>query len=225
MGMRITIEQVAKADLFSAMSLDEVKELLSKTGMVIKHFHKNDYIFLAGDVIDYLCVLVDGSVQIIKENAKGDKSIIGNIYSGGSFGENGLAKQGSISNVSYLAVKNCEILMVPFARMNMNVINNQKISSKFFTSIIAQIAKQNLGLVEKVEILGRKTLRGKIMAYLEKQSRINNSATVVLPFNRTDLANYLDADRSAMTRELYRMQDEGILEIEKNKFTILGKDE
>ena len=225
MGMRITIEQVAKADLFSAMSLDEVKELLSKTGMVIKHFHKNDYIFLAGDAIDYLCVLVDGSVQIIKENAKGDKSIIGNIDSGGSFGENGLAKQGSTSNVSYLATKNCEVLMVPFARMNMNVINNQAISSKFFMSIIAQIAKQNLGLVEKVEILGRKTLRGKIMAYLEKQSRINNSSTVVLPFNRTDLANYLDADRSAMTRELYRMQDEGILEIEKNKFTILGKDE
>lgn len=223
--MRITIEQVAKADLFSAMSLDEVKELLSKTGMVIKHFHKNDYIFLAGDAIDYLCVLVDGSVQIIKENAKGDKSIIGNIDSGGSFGENGLAKQGSTSNVSYLATKNCEVLMVPFARMNMNVINNQAISSKFFMSIIAQIAKQNLGLVEKVEILGRKTLRGKIMAYLEKQSRINNSSTVVLPFNRTDLANYLDADRSAMTRELYRMQDEGILEIEKNKFTILGKDE
>ena len=225
MGMRITIEQVAKADLFSAMSLDEVKELLSKTGMVIKHFHKNDYIFLAGDAIDYLCVLVDGSVQIIKENAQGDKSIIGNIDSGGSFGENGLAKQGSTSNVSYLATKNCEVLMVPFARMNMNVINNQAISSKFFMSIIAQIAKQNLGLVEKVEILGRKTLRGKIMAYLEKQSRINNSSTVVLPFNRTDLANYLDADRSAMTRELYRMQDEGILEIEKNKFTILGKDE
>lgn len=221
MGAKVTIEQVAQADLFKNMSLDEVKELLSKTNMLVKHFHKNAYVFLAGDVVENLCVVVNGTVQIVKEDASGDRSIIGSIESGRTFGTCYLGSKGKHSVVSYFAVKNCEILMIPFASLNMNVIGNQNIYCKFFSNIIATVAGHNINLIEKVDVLGRKTLRGKIMAYLEKEAQLCRSRTFALPFNRTDLANYLDADRSAMTREIARMRDDGLIKFEKNIFTLV----
>ena len=88
-------------------------------------------------------------------------------------------------------------------------------------NIVSILADNNTRLIEKTEILCKKTLRSKIMAYLEQEARYNGSDSFEVPFNRTDLANYLDADRSAMTRELARMKAEGLIDFTKNNFTIL----
>lgn len=67
----------------------------------------------------------------------------------------------------------------------------------------------------------KKTLRGKIMTYLEQEAKRNGSTEFEIPFNRTDMANYLDADRSALTRELARMKDCGLIDFDKRNFKIL----
>jgi CRP-like cAMP-binding protein len=88
-------------------------------------------------------------------------------------------------------------------------------------NIVAILADNNSKLIEKTDILCKKTLRGKILAYLEHEANEAHSKKFVVPFSRTDLANYLDADRSALTRELARMRDEGIVNFEKNTFELL----
>ena len=79
-------------------------------------------------------------------------------------------------------------------------------------------------MIEKTEILCKKTLRSKILAYLEQEARNQGSRQFTIPFNRTDLANYLDADRSALTRELARMKEEGLVDYNKNTFAILASE-
>lgn len=217
---RVTTEQIAQTSLFKDFTLDQVKDLLSRTGILVKHFHRNDYIYLAGDNIDNLCVVINGKVQIIKEDIAGEKSILGNLATGDTFAENHFGVVAH-SVLSYLAVDDCDIFMVNFNRLTMKIIQDTELYSKLFTNLMAISSENMARLLAKVEVLGKRSLRRKIMAYLELEAQKNHAQTFELPFNRTDLANYLDADRSAMTRELSRMKEDGLIKFEKNTFTLL----
>lgn len=78
-----------------------------------------------------------------------------------------------------------------------------------------------LQLIEKTEILCKKTLRWQNYDLLGTGTKRNGCAEFEIPFNRTDMANYLDADRSALTRELARMKECGLIDFEKRNFKIL----
>ncbi|WP_443684312.1 Crp/Fnr family transcriptional regulator [Phascolarctobacterium succinatutens] len=179
--------------LFKGLGREEINEVLHKFHGLIKHFPKSDYIYLAGDCIENLCVVMEGTVQMIKEDIWGEKSIIANLSAGDVFAENYLGK----------------------------LSDHSEINRRLMCNIVSILADNNTRLIEKTEILCKKTLRGKIMAYLEQEARYNGSDKFTIPFNRTDLANYLDADRSALTRELARMRADGLISFEKNTFEIL----
>jgi CRP-like cAMP-binding protein len=175
---------------------------------------------LAGDNVESLCIVINGTVQMIKEDIWGDKSIIANLGAGSIFAESYLGRRHDRSIVSYFAASDSEVLMLPFGRLLDNPANN-KAHNKLMCNIVAILADNNSKLIEKTDILCKKTLRGKILAYLEHEANEAHSKKFVVPFSRTDLANYLDADRSALTRELARMRDEGIVNFEKNTFELL----
>ena len=58
------------------------------------------------------------------------------------------------------------------------------------------------------------------MEYFSQQTRLQGTRTFTIPFNRQQLADYLSVDRSSMTVELYKMKDEGLIEFQKNQFTV-----
>lgn len=204
--------------LFDGLALDEINELLQNFHGMIKHFPKSDYIYLAGDRVESLCIVIQGSIQMIKEDVRGEKSIIAKLGAGSVFAENFLGKMGDRSVVSYFAASDSEVLMLPLGRTLFE--SNTESSRRLMCNIVSVLADNNTRLIEKTEILCKKTLRSKIMAYLEQEARAAGSDRFVVPFNRTDLANYLDADRSALTRELGRMREEGLIDFEKNTFIL-----
>lgn len=207
--------------LFHGLGRDEINEILQKFHGMIKHFPKSDYIYLAGDAVESLCVVLKGTVQMIKEDIWGEKSIISNLGTGSVFAENCLGRLSERSVVSYFAASESEILMLPLGKLLFEGGGSSKANRRLMCNIVSILADNNTRLIEKTEILCKKTLRSKIMAYLEQEARYNGSDSFEVPFNRTDLANYLDADRSAMTRELARMKAEGLIDFTKNSFTIL----
>ena len=206
--------------LFNGLAREEINEVLQKFHGLIKHFPKSDYIYLAGDCVENLCVVLEGTVQMIKEDIWGEKSIIANLGVGSVFAENFLGKLGDRSVVSYFAVSDSEVLMLPLGKMLFDN-SGSAANRRLMCNIVSILADNNTRLIEKTEILCKKTLRSKIMAYLEQEAKYNGTDKFTIPFNRTDLANYLDADRSALTRELARMWDEGLIAFEKNTFEIL----
>lgn len=221
MTARMYVPNYLDIPLFQGLEREEISEVLQKFHGLIKHFSKSDYIYLAGDCVENLCVVLDGTVQMIKEDIWGEKSIIANLGAGSVFAENFLGKLGDRSVVSYFVASDSEILMLPLGRSLFDVNTNSKASQRLMCNIVSILADNNTRLIEKTEILCKKTLRSKILAYLEQEESNNQSHQFTIPFNRTDLANYLDADRSALTRELARMKDEGIIDYTKNTFTLL----
>lgn len=221
MTARMYVPNYLDIPLFQGLEREEISEVLQKFHGLIKHFSKSDYIYLAGDCVENLCVVLDGTVQMIKEDIWGEKSIIANLGAGSVFAENFLGKLGDRSVVSYFVASDSEILMLPLGRALFEANTASKASQRLMCNIVSILADNNTRLIEKTEILCKKTLRSKILAYLEQEERNNQSHQFTIPFNRTDLANYLDADRSALTRELARMKDGGIIDYTKNTFTLL----
>ena len=216
MAAKVFIPNFMDIPLFQGLEREEISEVLQRFHALIKHFPKSDYIYLAGDCVENLCVVLEGTVQMIKEDIWGEKSIIANLGAGSVFAENFLGKLGDRSVVSYFVASDSEILMLPLGRALYDVSAPSKASQRLMCNIVSVLADNNTRLIEKTEILCKKTLRSKILAYLEQEARNNACRQITIPFNRTDLANYLDADRSALTRELARMREEGLIDYNKN---------
>jgi CRP-like cAMP-binding protein len=157
---------------------------------------------------------------MLKEDIWGEKSIIANLTAGSVFGESFLGRLGEKSVVSYFSVSESEVLMLPLEKLLSDNAYYSDAYRRLLCNIVSTIADNNTRLIEKNDILCRKTLRSKILAYLEQEAQMNGSKHFTIPFNRTDLANYLDADRSALTRELTRMKDEGLIDFTKNTFEL-----
>ena len=224
MAVKMYTPNYLEIPLFQGLDMEEITEVLQKFHGLIKHFPKSAYIYLAGDCVENLCVVLEGTVQMIKEDIWGEKAIIANLGAGSVFAENFLGRLGDRSVVSYFVASDSEVLMLPLGRMQFDRNPNSKASQRLMCTIVSILADNNTRLIEKTEILCKKTLRSKILAYLEQEARNNGSRSFTIPFNRTDLANYLDADRSALTRELARMREEGLIDYRKNTFELKAKE-
>ena len=86
--------------------------------------------------------------------------------------------------------------------------------------MLRMLADKNALLMEKLEVVSKKTLRRKILTYLSFQAEEQGSKTITLPLSRTELADYLCADRTAVARELAHMKDEGLIEIDQQRVTL-----
>ena len=221
MAVKMYTPNYMEIPLFQGLDREEINEVLQKFHGLIKHFPKSDYIYLAGDCVENLCVVLEGTVQMIKEDIWGEKSIIANLGVGSVFAENFLGQLGDRSSVSYFVASDSEVLMLPLGRTLFDSDTSSKASQRLICNIVSILADNNTRLIEKTEILCKKTLRSKILAYLEQEARNHGCRSFTIPFNRTDLANYLDADRSALTRELARMKEEGLIDFTKNNFELL----
>lgn len=216
--------KVAGLPLFADIPSDKIDEVMKELHGSIRHYAKSDYLYLNGDSVEGISMLISGSIQMVTEDFWGDKSIIDGLQPGYVFTEKYLGNGGADSDVSYVAVSDSEILYFPMTKADIKDELSQSAFGRMVFNLLSLMADHNARLVRKNEILSKKTLRGKILAYLCHQARDNNSNQFVLPFNRTDLAYFLDSDRCALARELTKMKKEGLIDINKNTFTLLKKD-
>ncbi len=83
------------------------------------------------------------------------------------------------------------------------------------------MALKNIYFNQKAEITSKRTTREKLLSYLEQQAKINNSHSFTIPFDRQELADYLEVDRSGLSSEIGKLRKEGLLECKKSNFCLL----
>ena len=123
--------------------------------------------------------------------------------------------------IAYQARTHCRVLLLDYDR----ILHACKLVCRFhhrmIENMVELIAEKNLALVEKLEVVSRSTIREKLLTYLSRQAEAAGSRTFTIPMGRVALAEYLCADRSAMTRELAHMKAEGLIDYDKRNFTLL----
>lgn len=167
---------------------------------------------------NYIGIILEGIIQIIKTDYNGNRTIIEELTDNDIFG----SKISSLSNNEYtITTKDItKIIIVDYEQLirsnNTNNYYNQFIKN-LLEIIINSINDKN----NRIEILTKKTIRNRLLEYFKIVSLKNKSKNIYLPFTFTDLADYLAIDRSAMTRELKNLKEEGFIEIKNKRITLL----
>lgn len=179
-------------------------------------FKKNNTILSSVKQDNIICVLVSGHLQIIKTDYNGNRTIIEDLKENSVFG----SITSSISNSEYdiLTKEDSKIIVIDFNE----IINYDESNTNYFNQFLKNLLKVMSNKIEKnnerIEILTNKTIRDKLLTYF-KINKTNK--TVYLPFTLTDLADYLAVNRSAMSRELKNLKEEGFIEIKDKKIKLL----
>lgn len=210
-----------KSVLFRGVEEKEIESLLRCLGAKVVKLSKGEYLLRVGDVIDRVAILLSGSLHIQNDDYWGNRSILRHVAVGEIIGEAYVLSGGEILLNDVVAVEDSEVMLLDAKR----IVSTCPSACRFHT-IVAQnmffvIAEKNRQLVRKIGLIGKRSTREKLVAYLSDEAKRQNSSDIVIPFNRQQLADFLSVDRSAMSNELCKMRDEGLIAFNKNSFRLL----
>lgn len=207
--------------LFDGIRMEDMGAMLHCTGYHISSYRKGQIIVLENEEIRHVGIVMSGSVDMVKTDLWGNKTTLIRAWENDLFGESFACGDDTQSAVTFTACEDTEILFIPFHRIMHTCTMACEFHSKLIENMVRIIANKNRDLIRKVEIISKKNLREKILAYLSVQAQMQQKRYFEIPLGRIELAEYLCADRSALTRELANMQKDGLIDYDKNMFRIL----
>ena len=218
--MKKYIEILKQTQLFAGIKDNELSSMLDCLQATIKTYKKGEYIFREGDYIDKITILVQGKLIIQKDDFWGNRSIVSAIRIGEMFGE-AYATPDSGAILNDVIAEECSTVI----SFNIYKLLTMCPSSCRFHSIVIQnlffaISEKNRKLVQKIGYMSNRSTRAKLLSYLSDEAKKQRSNNFTIPFNRQQLADFLSVDRSAMSKELCKMRDEGLILFDKNRFRL-----
>ena len=214
------INNLKKSKIFQNISDNDIKKLLPCLKATIKKFKKNQIIFHQGDLIEKVGIILYGELKIEKVDFWGNSSILKNLSNHEMFGEIYVFEKQPLE-VSIIANSDCEILFINFNK----IISPCEIACTFHTQLIINLlqifAHKTATMNKKIEILSKRSIEDKLLTYLKSISLKTNKIEFSIPYNRQELADFLGVNRSALSKELMRLEKEGIIEYNKNTFKLI----
>ena len=214
------IPVLKRTKLFAGVGDEDIVSMLSCLGARLCTYKKGEYVLRQGERLSDILVLVEGSLHIQKDDYWGNRSILGHIAVGEIFGEAYTAPESGTLLNDVVAVENSAVFFFDVKRVITTCSSACRFHAMVVQNLFFAISEKNRSLVRKLDYLSRRSTREKLIAYLSEEAKKQNSAYITIPFNRQQLADYLSVDRSAMSNELCKMRDDGLLEFEKNRFKL-----
>ena len=218
---------VSAHPVFEGLTLEECKKFLTsclKARPVT--YHKPEYVYRKGEDIRDIHIVLDGTVRIVREDIWGNMTLSEEVKRGGSFGTIYACTPGVKADDSALVYsEDAVVLSLEVKRMLTLCSNACAHHIKIVQNLVAVISESNLFMRRKLTYLSLRTTREKLLAYLHDESARVGSVTFDIPFNRQQLADYLSVNRSAMSVELSRLKEEGVIDYAgRHHFTLLQED-
>ncbi|OLR64881.1 Crp/Fnr family transcriptional regulator [Peptoniphilus porci] len=196
------------------VELDEVKNYLSD----IKVYKNKSTIFSVGDHINYFGILLKGQVDLEMDDVFGNKTILSKLSAPALFAESILIKGVREIPLSVVTTMDTEIIFFDY---NSFSSKNLKSKEKVKDNLIKILAGKNLFMRDKLNLLTLPTSRAKILYFLSTQARKSHSKYFTIDFNITELAQFLNLNRSSLSRELSKLKKEGLIDYHNKTFRIL----
>jgi CRP-like cAMP-binding protein len=209
--------------LFQGVSQEELGSLAKCLGCTLQSYGKGETVYVAGDFVREIGIVVNGRVHIVKDDVWGNSNIIAEISVGEMFAEAVVCGGVGILPVTVVAAVDTEVMFVDFQRIITTCTSACVFHALLIRNMIGVFARKNIMLAGKMEHITKRTTREKLLSYLSEQSRLRESKSFEIPFDRQELADYLSVERSALSAEMSRLKAEGILNYRKSHFELLGK--
>ena len=209
-----------RTKLFSGVGSEDLPAMLNCLGAVKRSFRKGEYVFRSGEQIGSITVLVEGRLLIQKDDYWGNRSIVNVIEPGELFGEAYAAPDSGALRNDVLAAEDSTAIFFDIHRVLTVCPSACRFHTLTVQNLFYAISEKNRKLVSKLDITAMRTTREKLLSYLSEEAKRQNSAAFEIPFNRQQLADFLSVDRSAMSAELCKLRDAGLLSFERSRFTL-----
>lgn len=219
--MKKYISILKRTQIFSGVSDDDILSMLGCLNAKLCTYKKGECVLMQGEHLKNITVLVEGRLHIQKDDYWGNRSILGSISVGEMFGEAYVAPESGVLLNDVIAVEDSKVIFFDVNRIITTCSSACSFHSKVVQNMFFAISEKNRKLVQKLGHLSKRTTREKLISYLSEESKSQNSNSFIIPFNRQQLADFLSVDRSAMSNELCKMRDEGLIIFNKNSFELL----
>lgn len=219
--MKDFFDILRECPLFDRIGDESLKEMLGCLNAKERSYKKGDVVFAEGDKAKYLGIVLEGSVQLVRVDYYGNRSILANIEPPQLFGEAFACAGLKLLPVDAVAAADTRILLLDAQRIARPCGNACPCHGQTILNLLHIVAKKNLVLHQKIEITSKRSTREKLMTYLLLQAKKAKSHTFTVPYDRQELADYLEVDRSGLSAEISKLRNEKVLECRRSTFTLL----
>ncbi|MDP0507136.1 MAG: Crp/Fnr family transcriptional regulator [Fusobacterium sp. JB019] len=221
--MKETLIFLKKTKLFKNLTIEEIEKSLKDLNAKKQTFEKNNLVYELGKPIDRIGLVISGNANVIKEDFWGNRTILTQLNSGNIFGEVMNFQKNKNPNINVEISKKSEILFFDFKKIFDSKEILESYNKKLILNMFSIVTKKSILLTEKIEHITKKSVREKIFSYLSTCAFKYESNSFKINFNRQELADYLSIERTALSRELSKMQEENLINFKNNQFTLIKK--
>ena len=197
-------------------NIEKLKRILQANTI---RYRKNVNVLSNVNREDFIAIIDSGSVQLIYNDYDGNKTIIEEISEGEIFGSINYILQAE--EITCITKEETQITFIEYEQITNDEIIKNDFYIIFIKNLIKILGNQITSKNSRIELLTKRTTRDKILEYFKMQSQNKGSKSFTLPMTFTELANYLSVDRSAMTREIKNLKDDGFIKTNGRKITLL----
>jgi CRP-like cAMP-binding protein len=215
------LQVIRKCPLFCDIADEDLLRMLVCLGARVEFFDKKYTIFSEGSRAKLIGVVLSGSVQMVQMDYYGNRSIISEFAASEVFGEEFACAETDALPVSMIANDPCEIMLIDCSHILHTCHNNCGFHQKLIFNLMKELALKTILFHQRLEINSKRSTREKLLAYLNMEAQKYASESFEIPFDRQELADFLMVDRSGLSAEIGKLKKEGVLNTEKNRFTLL----
>lgn len=216
---------IKKSTLFAGLTEEELREALNALRTRKKTCKKDELLLMAGDLTDDFGMVLSGSVTIESNDVWGNRTIINHVAAGDYYAEAFSILSDEPAYVDVRANETTIIALFDMSRLQRLKNESPSWLAKLLNNLLNISIQKNMLLSKRSFHTSPKSARGRIMAYLNSIAMKTHRTEFDIPFDRQHMADYLNLDRTALSKELGRMRDDGLITFRKNHFKILSPED
>ena len=215
-------EKLQNCSLFSDISRENIAHLLGCLGAKIRTFDNGQTIFSEGESADEIGIVISGGVRIIKIDYFGNRSILYEAHMNETFCEGFACSTLDELPASVIAEEETTVLLINASRVLKTCDAGCGFHHKLIYNLMKELANKTVLYHERIDVTARRTTKEKLMAYLHTEAKRKKSLSFDIPFDRQELADYLEVERSGLSSEIGKLVKKGVIKTKKNHFEILS---
>lgn len=212
---------LSNTQLFRGLEEEEIRSLLGCLNAEKRNYKKGETILSEGRITESVGIVLSGMAMISYCDIWGNNSILGNVAPGSVFAEVYACIPGQPLLVTVSAMEDTSVLFLNVGSVLTTCSNACPFHSRLARNLLTVCAHKSLQLSQRIQHTGSKSVRGRLLSYFSECAKQAGSNSFMIPYNRQQLADYLNVDRSAMCNELSKMQKDGIIEYERNRILLI----
>lgn len=219
--MKKYLEILNKCPLFFGIEDEKLLTMLNCLGAKVVSFDKKYTVLAEGTPAKYIGIVLTGSAQILQIDYYGNRSILGNVGPSEVFNEAFACAETKAIPVTVIANEPSEIMLIDCSHILHTCQNNCGFHQQLIFNLMKDLAGKTIMFHQRIEVTSKRTTREKLLAYLFLQAKKADSPEFTIPFDRQELADYLEVDRSGLSAEISKLKNEGIINCNRSRFELL----